>query len=57
MEGGGRQMSRTDQLDFVLRFTTKFDTRYIIGAFADPSGLLYYFLSIGPATGQMCAKV
>ncbi len=27
-------MSRADWLDFVLRLTTKFDTRYVIGAFA-----------------------
>jgi hypothetical protein len=47
-------MSRADWLEFVLRLTTKFDTRYVIGAFADPGDLLNYFLSIVPVAGQMC---
>ena len=50
----GRTMSTADWLDFVLRLTTKFDTRYVIGAFADPGDLLNYFLSIVPVAGQMC---
>ncbi len=47
-------MSQADWLYFVLRFTTKYDTRYVTGAFADPDDLLDYFLTIIPATGQMC---
>ena len=52
---GGWRMSRADWLDFVLRLTTKYDTRYHIGAFADPGDLLDYFLSIVPGAGRMCA--
>jgi uncharacterized UBP type Zn finger protein len=54
VKSGGRTMSREDWLDFVLRLTTKFDTRYVLGAFADPGDLLNYFLSIVPVAGQMC---
>jgi hypothetical protein len=48
-------MTRADWIDFILRLTTKYDTRYVIGALADPGDLLEYFLSIVPGTGRMCA--
>jgi len=55
IRSGGWQMSRADWKDFIRRLTTKYDTKYVLGAFADPGDLLDYFLSIVPAAGRMCA--
>ncbi len=52
---GGGWMTRADWIDFILRLTTKYDTRYVIGALADPGDLLEYFLFIVPGAGRMCA--
>ena len=49
-------MSRADWKDFIRRLTTKYDTKYVLGAFADPGDLHDYFHSIVPAAGRMCAK-
>jgi hypothetical protein len=52
---GDWRMCHADWVDFVLRLTTKYDTKYALGAFADPGDLLDYFLSIVPGAERMCS--
>ena len=48
-------MSEEDLYDFVHRLAVRHDASYIPGAFADPSDLLDYFMSIVPGVARMCA--
>ena len=48
-------MSEEDLYDFVHRLAVRHDASYIPGAFADPSDLLDYFMSIVPGEARMCA--
>ena len=48
-------MSEEDLYDFVHRLAVRNDANYIPGAFADPSDLLDYFMSIVPGVARMCA--
>ncbi len=52
---GDWRMCHADWIDFVLRLTTKYDSKYALGAFADPGDLLDYFLSIVPGAERMCS--
>ena len=48
-------MNEEDLCDFVHRLAVRHDASYIPGAFADPSDLLDYFMSIVPGVARMCA--
>jgi hypothetical protein len=49
------RMTEEDLYDFVHRLAVRHDASYSPGAFADPSDLLDYFLSIVPGVARMCA--
>jgi hypothetical protein len=53
--GRRQRANRQNWLNLIVRITVKCDARYVFGAFADPSDLLDYFLSIVPGTEQMYA--
>jgi hypothetical protein len=55
VKNGDWRMCHADWVDFVLRLTTKYDSKYALGAFADPGDLLDYFLSIVSGAGHMCS--
>jgi hypothetical protein len=55
VKNGDWRMCHADWIDFVLRLTTKYDSQYALGAFADPGDLLDYFLSIVPGAERMCS--
>ncbi len=47
-------MSVEDWNDFVCRLAVRHNVNYVPGAYADPGGLLNYFMMIVPLVGNLC---